>query len=156
MQACAKLESGHMAFLIEALDRFHEDLVGACVELLTTTRLSRSPEPSWVTCVPSTRDPELLPDFAQRLAEALELPFAMALCRTEEREPQASMANAVQQARNVDGAFGLCDEVTPAPVLLVDGIVGSRWTLTMTTWLLREGGCSHVWPLALAMRRSGG
>jgi len=36
------------------------------------------------------------------------------------------------------------------PVLLVDDMVDSRWTLTVAAWLLRRGGSGEVWPLVLA------
>ena len=35
-------------------------------------------------------------------------------------------------------------------VLLVDDMVDSRWTLTVSAWLLRGSGSGEVWPLALA------
>ena len=37
------------------------------------------------------------------------------------------------------------------PVLLVDDMVDSRWTLTVVAWLLRSNGSGEVWPLALAL-----
>jgi ATP-dependent DNA helicase RecQ len=36
------------------------------------------------------------------------------------------------------------------PVLLVDDMVDSRWTLTVAAWLLRSHRGGEVWPLALA------
>jgi ATP-dependent DNA helicase RecQ len=36
------------------------------------------------------------------------------------------------------------------PVLLVDDIVDSRWTMTVVAALLRQAGCGPVYPLALA------
>jgi phosphoribosylpyrophosphate synthetase len=64
---------------------------------------------------------------------------------------QKTMANSTQQARNVDGSL-TCDaaSVRPGPVLLVDDIVDSRWTMTVAAWLLRTCGSGPVWPLALA------
>ena len=38
-----------------------------------------------------------------------------------------------------------------APVLLVDDMVDSRWTLTVAAWLLRSHGSGEVFPLALAL-----
>ena len=62
------------------------------------------------------------------------------------------MANSVQQARNVDGSLAVCLEPLPGgPVLLVDDMVDSRWTLTVAAWLLRSNGSGAVWPLALAL-----
>ena len=41
--------------------------------------------------------------------------------------------------------------VQPGPVLLVDDIVDSRWTLTVAAWLLRTHGSGEVHPFALAV-----
>ena len=65
------------------------------------------------------------------------------------------MANSTQQARNVDGSLEVRGRVRPEPVLLVDDMVDSRWTLTVTAWLLRSHGSGEVWPLALAQAGSG-
>ena len=35
--------------------------------------------------------------------------------------------------------------------VLVDDMVDSRWTLTVSAWLLRRAGAGPVWPVALAM-----
>ena len=60
-----------------------------------------------------------------------------------------------QQARNLDGWLSLRPGGMPSgPVLLVDDMVDSRWTLTVASWLLRSNGAAEVWPLALA--RAGG
>lgn len=129
--------------------RFGDELVEACVELVEEWR--PEPAPVWVTCVPSRRHPELVPDFARRLAGALGLPFEAVLVKTDDRPEQKRMANSTQQARNVDGSLGLAGEELPAgPVLLVDDMVDSRWTLTVSAWLLRSHGSGEVWPLVLA------
>jgi len=61
------------------------------------------------------------------------------------------MQNSTFQARNVDGSLVVGEVAVPTgPVLLVDDIVDSRWTLTVAAWLLREAGSGPVWPLALA------
>ena len=62
------------------------------------------------------------------------------------------MENSTQQARNIDGAF-IVDAQLPMPagaVLLVDDMVDSRWTLTVSAWLLRRSGSGAVWPMVLA------
>jgi ATP-dependent DNA helicase RecQ len=38
----------------------------------------------------------------------------------------------------------------PGPVLLVDDVADSRWTLTVSAGLLREAGVPGVLPLVLA------
>lgn len=181
MQQYVALPSCHMEFLIRALDgdpgqfhppnlpalptainealvrrgkyhdrRFADDLVNACERLVR--EWSPQPAPSWVTCIPpSRRHPELVPDFARRLATALNLPFHLALEKTDDRPEQKTMANSSQQARNIDGSLAVNVGTLPAgPVLLVDDMVDSRWTLTVAAWLLTANGGRLVYPLALA------
>jgi ATP-dependent DNA helicase RecQ len=129
--------------------RFADQMVSACAALVREWK--PNPAPAWVTCVPSLRHPELVPEFARRLAEALSLPFAISLRKAETRPEQKAMANSTQQARNVDGSLAvIAEQVHTAPVLLVDDMVDSRWTLTVAAWLLLERGSGPVWPLALA------
>ena len=130
--------------------RFADDLVRACADLMAQWTLQ--PAPEWVTCIPSRRHPSLVPDFADRLATEMGLPFHRSLSKVEDRASQKSMANSVQQARNVDGSLAVSLEPLPGgPVLLVDDMVDSRWTLTVAAWLLRSKGSGEVWPLALAL-----
>ena len=133
--------------------RFSEDLVSACVELVR--QWSPDPAPCWVTCIPSRRRPRLVPDFAERLAAALGLAFMPLLVKTEDRPEQKTMANSVKQARNVDGSLELAKEPPSEPVLLVDDMVDSGWTLTVAAWLLRSQGSGEVWPLVLAQAGGG-
>ena len=132
---------------------FSDELVDACRELIK--KWNPQPFPEWVTCVPSMRHPDLMPDFAQRLAESLTLPFRQVLTRTDNRPEQKTMANSIQQARNIDGSLALTEEVlTDVPLLLIDDMVDSRWTFTLATWLLRSNGSGEVWPLALSQAGS--
>ena len=134
--------------------RFADDLVRACTALMA--QWTPPPAPEWVTCIPSRRHPDLVPDFAERLATKMDLPFRRSLSKVEDREEQKSMANSVQQARNVDGSLAVSLEPLPGgPVLLVDDMVDSRWTLTVAAWLLRSNGSGEVWPLALALAGQG-
>ena len=129
--------------------RFADELLAACVRLVRDW--APQPAPAWVTCIPSLRHPNLVPDFAQQLAVALNLPFHAVLERTDDRPEQKTMANSTQQARNIDGSLRVIARVLPTgPVLLIDDIVDSRWTFTVAAWLLRSHGSGDVWPLALA------
>ena len=66
------------------------------------------------------------------------------------------MANGMQQARNVDGSLAVSRDPLPGgPVLLVDDMVDSRWTLAVAAWLLRSHGSGEVRPLALALSSRG-
>jgi ATP-dependent DNA helicase RecQ len=128
--------------------RFCEDLVTRCVALIR--EWAPQPAPEWVTCIPSLRHPELVPDFALRLAAALHLPFHIVLAKADGRPPQKEMANSSQQARNVDGSLRIEGNVPTGPVLLVDDMVDSRWTLTVAAYILTWHGSGPVYPLALA------
>lgn len=101
-------------------DNFYSDaLVKACVAMMHTW--NPEPAPTWVTCVPSLRHPDLVPDVAKRLAEALNLPFQMVLAKTDHRPEQKTMANSTQQARNIDGSLAVIVPKLPeGAVLLVD------------------------------------
>ena len=129
-------------------NHFSDELVDACVELLR--RWGPRPAPEWVTCIPSLRHLELVPDFAKRLAKALNLPFRPVLARIENRPEQKTMQNAAQQARNVWGSMQVREQPQSSPVLLVDDMVDSQWTFTAAAELLRQHGSGEVWPLALA------
>ena len=130
-------------------DHFAEELVDACAALVRTWQ--PAPYPTWVAAVPSHRRPHLVPDFARRLAHALELPFQAVLERKEERPEQKTMENSDKQARNVIGSLVVDRrQMLPGPVLLVDDMVDSRWTFTVVAWELRRRGSGEVWPLALA------
>jgi len=129
--------------------RFRDDLVEACVNMIR--EWGPTPKPTWVTCIPSLRRPVLVPDFAKRLATALGLPFCMAIEKIRDTPEQKTMQNSEHQARNVYQSLKLNHSlVQKGPVLLVDDIVDSRWTLTVAAWLLREGKSDEVWPIALA------
>jgi len=129
--------------------KFADDLVGACVKMVRDW--NPQPKPTWVTCVPSLRHPDLVPNFAKRLAAALGLPFHRVIAKTDDRPEQKTMANSTQQARNIDGSLALNGQPVPnGPVILVDDMVDSRWTLTVAAWLLRSNGSGEVWPIALS------
>ena len=103
-----------------------------------------------MTCVPSRRHEHLVPDLTRRLARELDLPFLEVVTLIGSPAPQQTMHNSAQQVRNVVAAFRVVDEVPPGPVLLVDDLVDSRWTLTAVGRLLRLAGSGPVFPVALA------
>ncbi len=129
---------------------FDDELVAACADLIRH-RWVQANAIAWATCIPSIRQPNLLPDFVRRLAAALGIPFRPVIQKSRETEPQKSMANRYHQCRNLDGAFTVHPEAgTEGAVLLVDDVVDSAWTLTLATALLRQTGTSAVYPFVLA------
>lgn len=130
--------------------RFDEQLVEASADLILR-RWKPEPKPEWVTCVPSASRPVLVPDFTRRLARRLGLEFVDCVRKARETVPQKSRANSHHQAANVLGAFAVDSRlVRRGPVLLVDDLVDSRWTMTVVTAALRCAGSGPVFPFALA------
>lgn len=130
-------------------ERFDDRLVRASARLI---RRSWSPDGliEWVTFVPSIRNPGLVADLAVRLAESLGLPCQDVVAKVRETAPQKTMQNNQQQYAHIRGVFEVRGPVPAGPVLLVDDIVDSRWTMTAIGWLLRDAGSGPVYPFALA------
>lgn len=126
-----------------------EDLLLAAVDLLK--QWSPSPAPGWVTVVPSSSGGALVRDAAIRLAGELGLPFVDAVVRARPGRPQKEMENSAQQLGNVYGAFEVRPDVPNEPVLLIDDIADSRWTLTVVAEQLRAAGAGPVLPFVFAL-----
>jgi ATP-dependent DNA helicase RecQ len=135
--------------------RFDDQLVRAAAEMVRE-RWKPTPAPLWVAAVPSRRRPSLVPDFARRLAKELGIPYHEVLEKRQETPEQKRMKNSAQQEQNVQRAFGVRGAVPAGPVLLIDDVVDSRWTLTVCGALLRRAGSGPVFPLALAVATTGG
>lgn len=130
--------------------RFDDELVVAAVDLIRNRWGDATPV-AWVTCIPSNRHPNLVPDFAARLAAALGVPFRAVIQKTRETEQQKEMENRYHQCNNLDGAFTVQrSSILKGAVLLVDDVVDSAWTLTLAAALLRQAGAAAVYPFALA------
>jgi ATP-dependent DNA helicase RecQ len=113
------------------------------------------PAPEWVTFVPSSAARSgTVEDLAERLARLLSLPVTSSVHKPVRNQVQKLMHNSQQQLANVIDAFTVDSTVPSGPVLLVDDVVDSRWTLTVVGGLLRRAGAESVLPVALA-RASG-
>jgi ATP-dependent DNA helicase RecQ len=133
---------------------FRDEVVEAVAEMIRD-RWRPDPPPAWVACVPSHRHPELVPGFANRLAQRLDLPFVDAVHKVVQNQPQKQQQNRFHQCHNLDGVFEVSDEVPSGPVLLVDDVVDSGWTMTVIAALLLQAGSGPVLPLALATTSAG-
>ena len=128
---------------------FSDALVSAAVQLIKE-KWKPKPALAWVAAVPSNRRVKLMQSFAQRLAAQLRLPFCDILRKAREAPPQKEMENSVQQLRNVIGVFTIAGEVPRGPVLLVDDVIDSGWTLCYLGAMLRAHGSGPVFPFTLA------
>jgi len=129
--------------------RFSDELVEAMAEMIEE-RWQPNPSPTWVCCVPSRNHPELVPDFARRLAARLELPFVNTVSKVKDNHQQKGQQNSFHQCLNLDGAFELQQPVPEGAVYLIDDIVDSGWTLAVIAALLQQAGSGDVYPVALA------
>jgi len=136
--------------------RFDDRLVAAAAELITE-RWKLEPFPRWGTSVPSFRHPKLVRDFAKRLCRALKIPYYDCLHKLKQNLPQKEMENSFHQAHNLDGVFTVdsLGKVADLPVLLIDDMVDSGWTLTVAGLVLRRAGAGKVHPFALARTTRG-
>jgi ATP-dependent DNA helicase RecQ len=106
--------------------------------------------PTWVTFVPSHTRPILVGDLAEQAARLLGVPVHAVVQRVRpDARPQAELANSFHQYRNAHDAFAVTGAVPGGPVLLVDDVRGSGWTLTTVASQLRNAGAGPIHPLAL-------
>jgi ComF family protein len=75
------------------------------------------------------------------------------LVRIRRTKPQPAMISAASRARNVAGAFGVCDghDFADRTVCLVDDIKTTGATLNECAKVLKEAGASRVFALVLAV-----
>ena len=130
---------------------FSKELVDASAKAIRD-RWHPTPPPTWVTALPSNATRGLVGSFARAVADRLGLPYVESLSVLHGAEPQKTMQNSVQQLRNANDKLAVDGSaVLPGPVLLIDDIVDSGWTLTIAGHLLRTHGSGEVHPFALAV-----
>ncbi len=133
---------------------FDDRLVEASAQLIRDD-WQPDPAPAWVAWVPSQRHPTLVADLARRLADRLGLPALEVVTVAAETPSQRSRNNSVQQAANALAGYAITGDPPDGPVLLVDGLVHSQWTLTVVGARLRDAGAPAVLPFALATSQAG-
>lgn len=104
-----------------------------------------------IVYVPSL-DPQrtLVADFAARLAKKLGIKLSHSLVKKRHNEPQKLMENSSMQIQNIADVFEARRPIPTGPVLLIDDVVDSRWTMTVVGDLLMQAGAGPVHPFALA------
>src|SRR5699024_3593586 len=137
-------------------------VVAACVDVLREWQWSNRPVA--VASIPSRHRPELVRSVAARLAPAGRL---VDLGELAVPADVVDRADGAASTGGGNGAFRLADvwdawQVTPEmaaamrslgavpPILLVDDLVDSRWTMTVAGRTLRLAGAGDVLPFALA------
>ena len=136
-------------------DKFSDDLIEPMVKMINS--LEYTERPAWIAYIPSPRHPNLVRNFAYKLARALKVHCLDSLSIKEIRPPQKTMENSFHQSKNLDGVFTVHGEkVYSNPVWLLDDAVDSRWTFTIAGALLRQNGVRQVIPIALTSTSNNG
>ncbi len=126
-------------------------VLNACARVLGEWAWAERPVA--VVSVPSRTRPQLVSSLAQGLAGLGRLPYLGELASTAVGAPSETGGNSAFRLSRVWGtlhATGL--DVPAGPVLLVDDIADSRWTLQAASSALRAAGATRVLPFTLALR----
>ena len=125
---------------------FSDELVDASVKILSEFIKNNNIE--WITPVTSKRHPQLVPDFAKRLADRLGIGYFEGIKKFNAEE-QKKFENSDGQYRNANDSFEII-QIKKENILLVDDMVDSRWTFTVCAMKMREKGSGDIYPFALA------
>ena len=117
------------------------------------------PRPVGVVTVASTRRPQLIESLGRRIAEVGRMPL---LGRVDlapgADDVRMSQTNSAQRVRALHEKLVVGPELAEAlaaaagPVLLVDDLSDTGWTLAVAARLLRRAGAEAVFPLVLAVQ----
>jgi ATP-dependent DNA helicase RecQ len=131
-------------------------LLAACVRVLAEWGWAE--RPVGVVAMPSRTHPLLVASVATELSRVGRLPNLGALSLVGSGPSGESGGNSAYRLASVWGAFEVGAELAAnlaeatGPVLLVDDLGDSRWTLTVAGRLLRRAGAPGVLPFTLALR----
>ena len=131
------------------------DLLRACVPVLRDWDWEE--RPVGVVAVPSRRRPALVDSTARGLAEIGRLPYLGALELVADGPVGDPGGNSAFRLAGVWGRLAVGPQLASAvagaggPVLLVDDVAHSRWTLTVAAQALRQAGAASVLPFTLAV-----
>ena len=131
-------------------------LLAACVRVLAEWGWAE--RPVGVVAMPSRKHPLLVASVAAELSRVGRLPLLGTLGLVGTGPTGEAGGNSAYRLSSVWGAFEVGPELAAnlagatGPVLLVDDLGDSRWTLTVAGRLLRRAGAPGVLPFALALR----
>lgn len=138
-----------------------DDVAAAMVEVLRDWSRGTDPWPARpvaVVAIGSRSRPRLVHSLAERIATIGRLPL---LGEVPPRQGASGgdgpRGNSAQRVRTLHDAFVVPPTLADAlanltgPVLLIDDIVDSGWTMTMVARLLRQSGAPTILPLSLSL-----
>ncbi len=130
-----------------------DELLGACVRVLR--EWSWAERPVGVVAMPSASRPQLVASVAEGLAAIGRLPLLGRLDLVDGAPATTAGGNSAYRLAGVWGRFAVGPDLAETlatvsgPVLLVDDLVDSRWTMTVAARELRRHGADAVLPFAL-------
>lgn len=124
-----------------------DEVIGAAIEVLKVWDWKTRPVA--VLGLDSETHPLLISSTVRRLAEVGRLTNLGTLRYAPQRRP-VTAANSAYRVAALDGAWERPEISADGPVLLVDDLVDTGWTMTMAAQLLRSAGAPEVLPFALA------
>ncbi|WP_144276650.1 RecQ family ATP-dependent DNA helicase [Parenemella sanctibonifatiensis] len=133
------------------------ELVAPCLRVLKEWDWEQ--RPAAVVWIPSVTRPSLAKSLATGIASAGQLELLGPLDLNPRAEPLEGATNSAFRVRDVWHRFAVPDEIAgrlgglSGPVLLVDDLYDSGWTMTVAGRLLRRAGARAVLPLVLASQR---
>ena len=139
-------------------------LLGAMVNVLKEWAAGDGPGSGWsgagrpvgIVTIASRTRPRLVASLAEGIAEIGRLPIAGTVQRVRD-EGHTGPSNSAWRLRSVHDAFALSPELAAwladhtGPILLVDDLVDSGWTMTVVARQLKQAGAPAVLPLVLAL-----
>ncbi|MFC0598949.1 RecQ family ATP-dependent DNA helicase [Streptomyces palmae] len=115
--------------------------------------------PVGVVTLPSLTRPRLIQSLGERIAAIGRMPLLGAVAYTAEAQDiRLPRSNSAQRLRALHGALTISESLSAAlaeaagPVLLIDDLTDSGWTLAVAARLLRKAGARGVYPLVLAVQ----
>lgn len=132
-----------------------QEVLRAVVEVLRAWGWAERPVA--IVSVPSRRRPQLVESLAEGIGELGRLPYLGSLDLVDGGPVGDPGGNSAFRLANIWGrvevgaALRSALNGIPGPLLLVDDVADSRWTLTVASALLREAGAPAVLPLTLAV-----
>jgi ATP-dependent DNA helicase RecQ len=130
-------------------------VISAVVDVLKAWGWARRPVA--VVAMPSRSRPQLVASVAEGIARIGKLPLLGSLAYRSGEPTKGRGGNSAHRLAGVWDRVVVPDDVAAelvaldGPVLLVDDIADSRWTITVAARALRRAGAANVLPFVLAL-----